>query len=143
MSALATIQAFNENTGRFGRGKVLAAKKLYHGAMLARDLAGYLTVFATGLFFAGHAVETVDNTNGASGDLWCSYRRGTYYATVPVFSSATIANIGDPVWASNDNHNSLTLTDPGTTLTTTDLVGYVHNIDDLGNVVVKFIARLN
>tara|TARA_R110000868_G_scaffold73672_2_gene213485 strand:+ start:735 stop:1166 length:432 start_codon:yes stop_codon:yes gene_type:complete len=143
MAALATIQAFNENEGPIGRGKVRASNKLYQGAMLARHTDGYLVVFSTGLFFAGHCLETVDNSSGSSGDLWASYRRGTYYGTVPVFSSATIANIGDPVWASNDNHNSLTLTDPGTTLTTTDLVGYVHNIDDQGNVVVKFISRLN
>ncbi len=143
MAVLATLQAFNENMGPIGSGKVLAAKTLYRGAMLGRTAAGYLTVFATGLFFAGHAVESADNSAGASGDIRCRYRRGQYYATVPVFSSATIANVGDPVWASSDNHADLTLTDPGTTLTTTDLVGYVHDIDDIGNVIVKFISRLN
>lgn len=143
MSALAKIQPFNENTGGIGKGKVAAGVKIYQGAMLGRKTDGFIRPFATGDFFCGHALEDCDNTNGSAGDLSVNYRRGQYYATVPVFSSATIANIGDPVWAVTDNHADLTLSDPGTTKTTTDLVGYVHNIDDSGNVVIKFIARLN
>jgi hypothetical protein len=143
MSALAALQAFNENTGPIGYGKIKGSTKIYKGGMLGRTTAGYLRPFATGDFFAGHALETVDNTSGSDGDLWVQYRRGIYYVTVPVFSSATIANIGDPVWTSTDNHSDLTLSDPGTTLTTTDLVGYVHNIDNAGNVQVKFQSRLN
>ena len=143
MSALATIQPFIENEGPNGRGKVLNAVTLHYGAMLGRTAAGYLTVFATGLFFAGHALETVHNSAGSAGDLSCRFRRGTYYAKVPVFSSATIANIGDPVWAVTDNHADLTLSDPGTTKTTTDLVGYVHDIDDDGGVIIQFRSRLN
>ena len=76
--------------------------------------------------------------------LFRTNQRGLLNSAVSYFfSSATIANIGDPVWAVTDNHGDLTLSDPGTTKTTTDLVGYVHNIDDAGNVVIKFIARLN
>lgn len=143
MSALAKIQAFDENTGGIGGGKVAASTKIYQGAMLARNAAGHIVPFSTGLFFCGHALEDCDNSAGSAGDLSVRYRRGTYYATVPVFDSVTIANIGDPVWASTDNHADLIKTDPGTTLTTTDLVGYIHNVDDLGNVVVQFRARLN
>ena len=143
MSALAKIQHFNENTGPIGKGKVAAGVKIYQGAMLGRMTTGYIRPFTTGDFFAGHALEDCDNSSGSAGDLSVNYRRGTYYATVPVFGSVTIANIGDPVWAGSDNHADLTKTDPGTTLTTTDLVGYIHNVDDQGNVVIKFIARLN
>lgn len=143
MSALAKIQPFNENTGGIGCGKVAASAKIYQGAMLGRMTTGYIRPFTTGDFFCGHALEDCDNSSGSAGDLSVRYRRGTYYATVPVFGSATIANIGDPVWAGTDNHADLTLSDPGTTKTTTDLVAYVHNIDDSGNVVLKFIARLN
>ena len=143
MSALATVQRFHENTGENGTGKVAASTTIYQGAMLGRKTDGYIRPFATGDFFCGHALETVDNSAGSDGAKWVNYRRGTYYGTVPVFSSATIAHVGDPVWAVTDNHADLTLSDPGTTKTTTDLVGYVHNIDDKGNVVVKFIARLN
>jgi hypothetical protein len=143
MAALAKIQAFNENCGGIGGGKVAAATKIYQGAMLGRMTTGFLRPFSTGDFFAGHALEDCDNSAGAAGDLSVRYRRGVYYATVPVFGSTTIAHIGDPVWTSSDNHADLTRTDPGTTLTTTDLVGYIHNIDDAGNVVVKFQSRLN
>jgi hypothetical protein len=143
MSALGTIQAFNENTGPIGRGRVAADTIIYKGAMIARGLDGFLVPFATGLFFAGHAQETVDNSGGAAGAKWVDYRRGTYYVTVPVFASITIAHIGDPVWAVTDNHADLTKTDPGTTLTTTDLVAYIHNVDDVGNVQLKFMSRNN
>jgi len=143
MAAITKIQAFNENTGGIGSGRVAASAKIFRGAMLGRMTTGFLRPFATGDFFAGHALEDCDNSAGAAGDLRCTYRRGTYYATVPVFSSATIAHIGDPIWAASDNHADLTRTDPGTTLTATDLVGYVHSIDDVGNVVIQFRARLN
>lgn len=143
MSALADIQNFVENTGPFGKGRVKGSTKIYKGAMLGRTTAGYIRPFTTGDFFCGHATETIDNSAGADGAKWVEYRRGTYYATVPVFGSTTIAHIGDPVWAASDNHADLTRSDPGTTLTTTDLVGYIHNIDDVGNVVIQFRARLN
>lgn len=143
MAALSKIQAFNENVGGIGGGKVAAGVKIYQGAMLGRKTDGYIRPFATGDFFCGHALEDCDNTNGSAGDLSVRYRRGTYYATVPVFGSTTIAHVGDPVWAASDNHADLTRSDPGTTLTTTDLVGYIHNIDDAGNVVIQFRARLN
>jgi hypothetical protein len=147
MAALSGIQAVRENTGPNGRGKVSAATTIYEGAMVARDADGYIVPMATGLFFAGHALETVENTTaagfGSDGDLLCKFRRGTYYMTVPVFSSATIANVGQPVWTSSDNHADLTLTDPTGGPSTTDLVGYVHDIDDDGNVIVKFVARNN
>jgi hypothetical protein len=143
MAALATIQPFNENTGGIGCGRIAASTLIYKGAMLGRLPSGYLRPFLTGDFFAGHALETVDNSAGAAGDRWVQFRRGVYYVTVPVFASITIAHIGDPVWAASDNHADLTKTDPGTTLTTTDLVAYIHNIDDAGNVQLKFSARTN
>lgn len=144
MAALDKIQRFHENTGPNGRGKVKGSSTIYEGAMLGRTTAGFLRPFATGDFFAGHALETVDASGNATDGVYtCEYRRGTYYATVPVFSSATIANIGDPVWAVTDNHADLTLSDPGTTKTASDLVGYVHDIDPAGNVIVQFRARTN
>jgi hypothetical protein len=143
MSALAKIQSFNENTGPIGKGRVAASTRIYQGAMLGRMTTGFIRPFATGDFFCGHALEDCDNSAGSAGDLSVNYRRGTYYATVPVFGSTTIAHVGDPVWAASDNHADLTRSDPGTTLTTTDLVGYIHNIDDAGNVVIQFRSRLN
>jgi hypothetical protein len=143
MAALTKIQAFNENVGGIGSGRVAAGVRIYQGAMLGRKTDGFIRPFTTGDFFCGHALEDCDNSSGSNGDLWVRYRRGTYYATVPVFGSTTIAHVGDPVWAGSDNHADLTRSDPGTTLTTTDLVGYIHNIDESGNVTIQFRARLN
>lgn len=143
MAALSAPQRFVESVGAIGMGKVKGSTTIYQGGLLGRTTAGFLRPFATGDFFAGHALESVDNSAGADGAIRCQYKRGTYYATVPVFSSATVANIGDPVWASSDNQADLTLTDPTGGPTTTDLVGYVHDIDYAGNVVIQFRARLN
>lgn len=143
MAALAAPQRFHENGGGFGTPKVLNAVKIFKGAIVGITAAGYARPFATGDFFAGHCVEEADNTSGAAGAIRVQVRRGIYYGTVPVFSSATVANIGDPVWAVTDNQADLTLSDPGTTKTTTDLVGYVHDIDDLGNVIIRFNTRQN
>ena len=143
MSALAKPQAFVENTAGIGKYKVKGTTKIYKGSMVGITTAGYARQFATGDFFAGHALETVDNSSGSDGDLWVETRRGTYWAKVPVFSSATVANIGDSVWTSSDNHADLTLTDPTNTATTTDLVGYVSNIAPDGDVIVRFQTRQN
>lgn len=146
MSALAAIQSAPPLGGglkRITRHKVKGSTIIYQGGMLGITTAGYLRPFATGDFFAGHALETVDNSAGADGALWCEHSSGDYLLQVPVFSSATVASIGQEVWTSTDNHADLTLTDPGTTLTTTDLVGYVHGIDTNGDVQVNFRTRKN
>lgn len=143
MTALAKPQAFSENTAGIGKYKVKGSTTIYKGAMVGITTAGYARPFATGDFFAGHALETADNASGSDGDIRVETRRGTYWATVPVFGSATVANIGDPVWTSSDNHSDLTLTDPTGGPTTTDLVGYVSNIDYDGNVIVRFETRKN
>lgn len=143
MSALSAPQFFAENTAGIGFYKVKGSSNIKKGGMVGITTAGYARPFATGDFFAGHALENADNSSGSDGDIRVQCRRGTYWATVPVFSSATVANIGDPVWTSSDNHADLTLSDPGTTLTTTDLVGYVSNIDYDGNVIVRFQTRQN
>lgn len=146
MAALAALQITTPMGGGhkiLSNHKVKGTTTIYRGGMLGITTAGYLRPFATGDFFAGHALETVDNSAGADGALWCEHSSGEYLMSVPVFSSATVANIGDLVWTSTDNHADLTLTDPGTTLTTTDLVGHIHGIDINGNVIVRFRSRNN
>lgn len=143
MAALAKEQFVGENTSNIGSPK-MGAVKIFKGGMVGIvPSTGYARPFATGDFFAGHALETVDNSAGAAGALRVPVMRGTYYATVPVFSSTTVAHIGDPVWTSSDNHADLTRTDPGTTLTTTDLVGYISDVDNDGNVIIRFQTRQN
>ena len=142
MGALTAVQAMRHNQGDIGFPQVAAATIILQGAMVGVTPAGYARPYATGDFFAGHAQETVDNSAGAAGALRVPVLRGlsgAYYMTVPVFNSTTVAHIGDPVWGSTDNHADLTRTDPGTTLTTTDRKGTIHDIDPLGNVIIKFM----
>lgn len=138
MAALAKEQQFTEigDSGWNASYKVLNAVKIYAGAMVGITAAGYAQAFATGNFFAGHALETVDNTNGAAGAVRIRVRSGSYRFKVPVFASAAIANIGDSVWGATDNHADLTLTDPTGGPTTTDRKGTVAGIDDAGNVII-------
>lgn len=143
MPALTGPQQFIENTSGYGFPRVAASTIIYKGAMVGITTAGFARPFAAGDFFAGHALETADNSTGTAGAIRVPTRRGVYWGDVPVFSSATVANIGDPVWAGSDNHADLTLTDPGTTRTTTDLVGHVSDIDATGSVIVRFSTRQN
>ena len=141
MAALATVQGIKHNQGEVGFPQVLANAIIYQGAMVGITAAGYAQPYATGNFFAGHALETVDATGLASGAARVPVLRGsggTYYMTVPVFNSTTVAHIGDAVWGATDNHADLSRTDPGTTLTTTDRKATIHDIDPAGNVILKF-----
>lgn len=144
MAAITGPQIFTENTGGpggIGRGAVLASTLIYAGAMLGRTAAGYVRNFVAGDYFIGHALETVDNSSGSSGDKRVSYRRGEYYFTVPVFASATIANVGDVVYSTTNNHADLVLVDPGGGAA--DAVGWVHDIKPNGDVVIRANPRTN
>lgn len=143
MAALTAIQPIKHNQSEISTPPMAAATTILQGAMVGITAAGGLArPYATGDFFAGHALETVDNSAGAAGALRVPVLRGAsgaYYMTVPVFNSTALANVGDPVWGATDNHADMTRTDPGSTMTTTDRKGTVHDIDPLGNVIVKFV----
>ena len=143
MAATTSPQRFDENTAGIGTPKVAASTLIPKGALVGILPSGYARNFLTGDFFAGHALETVDNSAGADGALRVPVRRGVYWAKVPVFGSTTIAHIGDPVWAASNNYADLTRSDPGTTLTTTDLVGHISDIDYDGGVIIRFATRQN
>lgn len=145
MAALTAIQTLRHNQSEISSPPVAAATIILLGAMVGISQAGGLArPYQTGDFFAGHALETVDNSAGAAGALRVPVLRGhgCYYLTVPVFGSTVQANVGDPVWCSTDNHADLTRVDPGTTLTTTDRKGTVHDIDPNGNVIIKFVPTV-
>jgi hypothetical protein len=59
---------------------VKEATKILGGTLVAIDATGYLVPFtsATGLVACGVAQETVDNTDGSSGDLFCKVQSGVY-----------------------------------------------------------------
>jgi len=59
---------------------VAAAKKLFAGAMVARDANGYATPGATALNIrgVGRAEALADNSGGANGDINVSVRKGVF-----------------------------------------------------------------
>jgi hypothetical protein len=81
----------------------MAAVKIYKGALVAINAAGFLTNVADGLtggFFAGVAVETIDNSAGAAGDLNCRvYKRGNFLLNGSGFAQA---DVGEEVLASDN-----------------------------------------
>ncbi len=143
MAALTAVQQIKHNQGEIGFPQVLGSTIILQGAMVGIvPASGFARPFATGDYFAGHAQETVDNSAGGNGALRVPVLRGNggvYFMTVPVFGSTNVSHIGDTVWGATDNHADLTRSDPGSTMTTTDKKGVVHDIDPSGNVVVKFL----
>jgi hypothetical protein len=99
---------------------VAATMEITAGEMVCLDGDGFLVAAdeATAVSFWGIALETVDNSLGADGDLTCLVRRfGTYPLTG---AGLTETDIGKEVWASD-----------ATTVTTTPgdiLVGIIDSI---------------
>lgn len=102
MSALTTEKEVEQKDGWIVAHKMSAAK-VFQGAMCNILAAGYLAKCAdgaTGAFFAGIAVETVDNSAGAAGDLSCRvYKRGNFKLNGSGFAQA---DVGEKVYASDD-----------------------------------------
>lgn len=138
MSAITAVQSLVLNGGLQGKAsrKVLADTKIFKGAMVGVTAAGYARNFVTGDFFAGHALETADNTDGSSGDIRVETTLGIYIAVVPVFDSTTIAHIGDSVSSSSNNHADMTRDDG-------DYVGCISAVDDNGVHVAFRTFELN
>lgn len=88
-----------------------AAVKIYKGSLVAFNTAGYATGAAdtSGFTFAGIAYETVDNSAGAAGALSIRVkRRGV--VELNFTASAVQANVGLPVYMSDDNTVALVAT---------------------------------
>jgi len=129
MAALTAAQTLRENTGDQASRPVLNGVKIWKGGMVGVTAAGYARPFAATDQFAGHALETVDNTDGAAGAVRVITKRGRYALTVPSFDSAAVANIGDDVGTTSDNHADMTLT-------STNKVGVVSDVNDNGVTVM-------
>lgn len=94
---------------------VLAATKIYEGALVAVDANGYAKNLAgTDPIFAGIAYQQADNSAGASGAIKVRVRRtidgGCPLILVAPVASATLANVGDTVYASDENTLTLVST---------------------------------
>lgn len=126
MSALTAKRDVRRQPGEVLSFKVEEATKIFEGALVSVNAAGYLVnaTDAANDLFVGVADETVDNTSGADGALECKVRIG---GVIDVASAATltIANVGDQVMVSDNQ--------------TVDLAANTTN-DVLVGRVVEFVS---
>lgn len=117
--------------------QALAAVKVFAGSLLMRNATGYLTKGQTalGLIGAGVALERVDNSAGAAGDLSVSFRRSEpfRFANSASTDQITIADIGKVAYAVDDQTVAKTNGRDGVTgLGTRSAAGIIVDVDTLG-----------
>lgn len=113
---------------------VIAADKIFAGAVVGENAAGYSRPLVAGDVFQGFAVEEVDNTDGAAGALRVEVKtKGK--VKLAIASIAVTANDRPAVYASDDNTFTLTAT-------SNSLIGYVSRWVETGYAVVEFDAGM-
>lgn len=135
MTALAADRDTVERDGNRLNLPVAAAKKLYAGALIARDGSGNATpgAVATTLLGVGRASETVDNSAGAAGDLKVEIEKGTFrFGNSTAGDLITRANIGADCYIVDDQTVALT-----SATSTRSIAGKIFDVDAIG-VWVKF-----
>lgn len=120
-------------------GQVGAATKIFKGAIIMRNAAGYLIKGATavGSFGAGVAQTLVDNTAGANGALSVSWRPGVAYLANQPGDLCLVTDIGAKCWIVDDQTVAKT---NGTA--TRSPAGVIEDVDANG-VWVRFDEALN
>lgn len=100
-AALAEDRSTEERVGQYRTYPVLASTKIYAGSMVAITAAGYAVPAAdtAGLIVVGRAEEQIDNTDGSSGDLSITVKRGVFSWAA---TGMAISNVGDPVFVLDD-----------------------------------------
>lgn len=80
MAALAKDRNTPSRKGELISVPVKAATKIYAGSLVAKAAAGYAAPAskAENLVVLGRAEESVDNTDGADGDVYVPVRRGVF-----------------------------------------------------------------
>lgn len=130
MSALTADRNTPTRAGNIALGQLAAGVKVFAGAMLMRNVTGYLVPATTALDLVGvgRAEQQVDNTSGAAGDLTVNFRPGPFrYANSAGGDELTIADIGKACYAVDDQTVAKT---SGAKLRS--LAGIVVDVDDLG-----------
>jgi hypothetical protein len=105
MSALTQGRTTKQRAGDIDDGPVAASQKIFAGAIVMRNAAGFLVaaVTATGLTGVGRAEELVDNSDGGAGDAVLRVRPGIFaYANSAAGDLITAADIGKACFAVDD-----------------------------------------
>lgn len=89
---------------------VAADKKIFAGALVARDAAGNATpgAIATTLNGVGRARELADNTGGAAGAITCDIEKGIFQFANSAGDPVTVADIGNTCYIVDDQTVSKT-----------------------------------
>lgn len=117
------------------RGALAASTKVFAGALVMRNAAGYLLkgATATGSVGVGRAEEQVDNSAGSAGDQSINVRPGLFlFKNSGSTDAITIAQIGDVCFIVDDE--TVAKTDGGGTRSP---AGFVEDVDSQG-VWVRF-----
>jgi hypothetical protein len=103
MTALAKDRDTRKKPGQLGEGPIAQAEKLFGGAAICVNAAGYLVAGedAAGLIFAGISIGRFDNTLGSNGDLAGVFDREGLHLMI-LGNAITQANVGDQVYLVDD-----------------------------------------
>lgn len=126
MTALTTGRNTSMRLGDHRVEPMAAAVKVFMGAIVMRNAAGYVTkgATATGCIGVGRASDTFDNSAGAAGDLRCEYRTGIFGFANLAADLVTQADVGKLCYIADDQ--TVAKTD-GTA--TRSPAGYVDGIE--------------
>jgi len=108
--------------------QVAATAHVFKGSLVGVTTAGYARPLVAGDLFVGIAYEEMDNAAGADGDE--AVRVYTLGDFGHALSGATIANLGDAVYASADD--ALTLT-----ATANSFVGHAIDVPASGQIILR------
>jgi hypothetical protein len=130
MTTLAADKARNFELGSINELSVIASDIIYEGAAVGVVKGtGYVRPLSAGDAFAGFAESKCDNSAGAAGDKRVRTRKtGLVQLSV---SGAVITDVGQPVYASDDDTFVFTPT-------SNSFIGFVHRFVSSGVVIVAF-----
>lgn len=103
--ALTAERGTKSRDGKTFARKVAATVKIYQGGLTCLSATGYATpgAVATTLTADGIALQTVDNSDGAAGDLTVEVEKGTFqFKNSAAADAITIAEIGDDCYVVDD-----------------------------------------
>lgn len=113
---------------------VIASDIIYEGAAVGENGSGYARPLVAGDAFLGFALDKVDNSSGAAGDVNIQVR-SKGYIVLPISSVAITANDRPIVYASDDNTFTLTAG-------SNSPIGVVAQWESTGYAIVEFDAAL-
>ena len=139
MPALTADRNTPAQLGDLRVGQVGAAAKIFAGAIIMRNAAGYLIkgATATGSFGVGRAETLADNTLGANGAINVNWRPGVFQFVNFAADLVLVTDIGAKCWIVDDQTVAKT---NGTA--TRSPAGIIENVDANG-VWVRFDEALN